>query len=194
MPGIDRSKHIIQRNGKDFVLYEGLLAEAHHRWGNAWSMEVSLVQYDGVEAILTATVTTPDNAKFSDVGDANPDNVTRNVAPHKIRMGATRAKGRALRDALNISEATVDEVSSSEEDKPKEAPPKVTQAMVNEIVTLADKIYDEKGGNLTGSDWFLKNYKGLEQYSDLTKTSAENLIRTLKSRQEKEESNANEEG
>ena len=47
---------------------------------------------------------------FTDIGDASPDNVAKHLRPHFVRMSATRASARALRRALNISEAAVEEL------------------------------------------------------------------------------------
>ena len=45
-----------------------------------------------------------------DMGDATPSNVTKKVAPHFRRVALTRAKSRALRDALNIDMVSVEEL------------------------------------------------------------------------------------
>jgi predicted component of type VI protein secretion system len=42
---------------------------------------------------------------FEGLGDANPTNVARAIAPHLIRLAETRAKARSLRDALNSGAA-----------------------------------------------------------------------------------------
>jgi hypothetical protein len=44
------------------------------------------------------------------VADATPENVGVQVCPHRVRMALTRAKARALRDALNIGMCAVEEV------------------------------------------------------------------------------------
>ena len=52
-----------------------------------------------------------DGETFTELGDASPENVKELVAPHIMRMSATRAKARALRDALNIGMCSVEELS-----------------------------------------------------------------------------------
>jgi hypothetical protein len=52
---------------------------------------------------------------FGEVGDANAANVGSRIAPHIIRMAATRAKGRALRDALALGIALAEEMGGDEE-------------------------------------------------------------------------------
>ncbi|MDP9411364.1 MAG: hypothetical protein M3P70_12885, partial [Actinomycetota bacterium] len=61
--------------------------------------------------------------RFSGIGDASPDNVGRNIAPHVIRMAETRAKARALRDAVNVGATALEELSEGD-DAPPATPPR----------------------------------------------------------------------
>lgn len=120
-----REEYMIERQGKRFVLYAGLLEEAHNR--GLRSIETELLQIPGVEngevAIVKAVVRTEDG-KFSGIGDASPENVNRSIAPHVIRMAETRAKARALRDAINVSVTAFEELGGSEGNDVAEAPAK----------------------------------------------------------------------
>jgi predicted amidohydrolase YtcJ len=106
-----REEYMIERQGKRFVLYAGLLEEAHER--GLRSIETELLQVpdqeNGEVAIARAIVRTEDG-KFSGIGDASPANVNRAIAPHVIRMAETRAKARALRDAINIGVTAFEEL------------------------------------------------------------------------------------
>ena len=106
-----REEYMIERQGKRFVLYAGLLEEAHER--GLRSIETELLQVPGTEngevAIARAVVRTEDG-KFSGIGDASPANVNRAIAPHVIRMAETRAKARALRDAINVGVTAFEEL------------------------------------------------------------------------------------
>ena len=51
-----------------------------------------------------------DGKKFSDIGDANPQNCNSKVARHLIRMASTRAKARAFRDMDNIGMTALEEL------------------------------------------------------------------------------------
>ncbi|MGI8909048.1 MAG: hypothetical protein ACR2JR_00600 [Rubrobacteraceae bacterium] len=106
-----REEYMIERQGKRFVLYAGLLEEAHER--GLRSIETELLQVPGQEngevAIARAVVRTEDG-KFSGIGDASPSNVNRAIAPHIIRMAETRAKARALRDAINVGVTAFEEL------------------------------------------------------------------------------------
>ena len=114
-----REEYMIERQGKKFVLYAGLLDEAHER--GLRSIETELLQVPTVEngeiAIVRAVVRTEDG-KFSGIGDASPENVGRNIVPHIIRMAETRAKARALRDAINVGVAALEELGGDEEAAP----------------------------------------------------------------------------
>lgn len=49
--------------------------------------------------------------RFDGIGDANPENVNSFIVPHLIRMAETRAKARALRDAVNIGVVWFEELA-----------------------------------------------------------------------------------
>ena len=110
-----REEYMIERQGKRFVLYAGLLEEAHSR--GLRSIETELLQVPGGEngevAIVRAVVRTEDG-KFTGIGDASPENVNRTIAPHVIRMAETRAKARALRDAINVGVTAFEELGGED--------------------------------------------------------------------------------
>lgn len=111
------SKWIVNLSGKEHVLYGGLLAEAHERGIEA--IETQLVQIpaeeNGHTAIARAVVRMKDGSSFAEYGDANPRNVNARIATALIRMALTRAKGRALRDAVNVGVAMFEELPGDEE-------------------------------------------------------------------------------
>jgi hypothetical protein len=109
---------MIERQGKRFVLYAGLLEEAHSR--GLRSIETELLQVpakeNGEVAIVKAVVRT-EEGKYSGIGDASPQNVNRAIAPHLIRMAETRAKARALRDAINVGVTAFEELGGPGEEE-----------------------------------------------------------------------------
>jgi hypothetical protein len=104
-------QYIIERQGRRMALYAGLLDAAHSL--GLRSIETHLVQIpeadNGDVAIVTAEVVLQQGGKFEGIGDASPENVARNIRPHLIRMAETRAKARALRDAVNVGDALSDD-------------------------------------------------------------------------------------
>jgi hypothetical protein len=118
-----REEYMIERQGKRFVLYAGLLEEAHSR--GLRSIETDLLQVpdagNGEVAIVRAVVRTEDG-KFTGIGDASPENVNRNIAPHVIRMAETRAKARALRDAINVGVTAFEELGGEDGGEVVESP------------------------------------------------------------------------
>ena len=112
-----REEYMIERGGRRFVLYAGLLEEAPAR--GLRSIETELLQVptaeNGEVAIARAVVRT-EEGKFSGIGDASPGNVGRAIAPHIIRMAETRAKARALRDAINVGVTALEELDGEPEE------------------------------------------------------------------------------
>ncbi|MDQ2731904.1 MAG: DUF3072 domain-containing protein [Armatimonadota bacterium] len=108
-----KPQFMIDRNGKMFCLYAGLLDEAHAQ--GLSSIRTQIVQIptndNGNVAIVQATVTT-EKGEFQGIGDASPQNVARAMLTCLIRMAETRAKARALRDAVNVGAAALEKLDS----------------------------------------------------------------------------------
>jgi len=129
-PKLDK-QFIKNIEGRDFVLYAGLLDLAHQK--GLLKMEVDLLQYPTQEnnnlAVSRAVATSKSGEVFIDVGDANPINCNSKVAKHLIRMASTRAKARALRDLTNIGMTALEELGDFEDvigeepQKPKKRTP-----------------------------------------------------------------------
>src|ERR687889_209160 len=115
-----RDEFLITRQGKQYVLYAGLLDEAHSRGLRGIDTELIQVPDDqnGNVAIVKATAEMEDGRHFSGIGDASPENVGRNIVPHIIRMAETRAKARALRDAVNVGATALEELSDGDDAPP----------------------------------------------------------------------------
>jgi hypothetical protein len=119
-----RDEFMITRQGKQYVLFAGLLDEAHSL--GLKGIDTDLIQIpdesNGHVAIVKATAEMDDERRFSGIGDASPDNVGRNIAPHLIRMAETRAKARALRDAVNVGATAMEELSDGDDAPPASSP------------------------------------------------------------------------
>lgn len=109
---------------KEVATYAGLLAQAHEE--GLKEISTSLVQIpapeNGMVAIVVAKVET-NRGTFTGIGDASPDNVSRKIVNHIIRMAETRAKARAIRDAVNIGVVALEELGGDDgEDNAAPAP------------------------------------------------------------------------
>ena len=110
----DRSGRVVGQ--KQVALYKGLLAKAHEDGLTRIMTHLTQVPTDenARTAIATAEVVTA-KGTFVAVGDASPENVPPHILPHLIRMAETRAKARALRDAVNIGTVSFEELDGAEE-------------------------------------------------------------------------------
>ena len=124
-----RDEFLITRQGKQYVLFAGLLDEAHARGLKGIDTELLQVPTpeNGQVAVVKATVEMsggqgqggPEGSRtFSGIGDASPENVGRGIVPHIIRMAETRAKARALRDAVNVGATALEELSDGDDAPP----------------------------------------------------------------------------
>ena len=115
------AKHIVRLGDRDYPTYPGVLAEAHER--GFLHIETELVQIPSAQNDNTAIVKAkvriilPEGGDLycEDYGDASPRNTSARVAAALIRMASTRAKGRALRDAINVGQTMLEELPDLEE-------------------------------------------------------------------------------
>ena len=126
----DRVGNVV--GSKDVVLYAGLLNQAHEE--GLLKVCTSILQIpteeNGHLAIIKAEVQTA-KGLFEAVGDACPENVDEFLAPHLIRVAETRAKARALRDAVNVGVVSYEEldgVSLNRDSSPGSGAPIATRS------------------------------------------------------------------
>lgn len=97
---------------EDIVTYKGLLSMAHD--DGLKRICTRVLQHpseeNGHTVVVHAEVETQKGI-FQGIGDANPGNVNAKIRPHLIRMAETRAKARALRDAVNIGVVSMEELA-----------------------------------------------------------------------------------
>ena len=115
---------LTDRRGKQSVLYAGLLDACHEQ--GLKSVVTTLVQIPSEAnknvAIVKATVETA-KGTFDGLGDASPANAGNVAGNALIRFAETRAKSRAMRDAVNIGmllEGDEDAEPESDAAKPRE--------------------------------------------------------------------------
>ena len=92
---------------KPFVRYAGLLQLAHAR--GLVALQEHWTCNEPELSLAHAVAVFADGRRFEGSGDASPSTVARHVAPHFRRVALTRAKARALRDALNLDLIAVEE-------------------------------------------------------------------------------------
>lgn len=145
-------RYVVNLQGKDYATYPGILSEAHRR--GLGSIETQLIQAPTDEnshvAIVKAIVKMypglggeefsdrpPPFRTFEAYGDASPTNVkSPAVRTALIRMAETRAKGRALRDAIDCGETMLEELPDEPEPAPRAQP---ARARVAEHMERAER-------------------------------------------------------
>ena len=114
----DLSPYVVNVQGKDFITFPGLLAEAHAQ--GLIAIETNLINQDLSNPVVKANVVLADEnspqkvKSFTGYGDANANNVAKKVAGALLRMAETRAVARALRFACNIDMAALEELDAEE--------------------------------------------------------------------------------
>ena len=106
------SKYIINLQGRNFVKFEGLLAEFHLNGGK--SIETIECPNSTAEEPKFKAVVKGEKGEFTGHGDASDMNVNSMIKRHKYRMAETRAIARALRWYNNIGECSIDELGGEE--------------------------------------------------------------------------------
>jgi hypothetical protein len=97
VPAAPADPYTVLLHGKSYRTVAGLLHDATELLAG---ISVEVVHVSPELAVMRATVKLKDGSIWSDVADATPSNVTKQIAPAFIRMASTRAVGRALRLAL----------------------------------------------------------------------------------------------
>jgi hypothetical protein len=193
----DRDGNVVGE--KQVVRYEGLLARAHE--DGLRSIHTELVQIpskaNGDVAVVRAVVVTG-RGTFEGIGDATPGNVHPRVAGHLLRVAETRAKARALRDAVNIGIMALEELDEVDAVDAVDDPPRVErpapQGPANgnapseprdDLMTQAQRrllfrIAAERGVATEGIAKWLEDHAGLKDIRSWSKVDASRLIERLK--------------
>jgi hypothetical protein len=98
-------------NGKETIAYAELLKIAHEEGLKSIGTQLLVTpnEENGRLAIVKAVVEV-ERGRFEGIGDADPSSVESFLAPHLIRVAETRAKARALRDAVNCGVVSFEEL------------------------------------------------------------------------------------
>jgi hypothetical protein len=135
-------KFIINLQGKQFILFEGLLNEFHKNGGKSITTEII-----STEPFIVKATAMGEKGTYTGMGDANDENTGKLVSKHKIRLAETRSIARSLRLYNDIGMCSVDELGG-EEETPKVNEMKVPVPMIcnscGEKVTEAEQKYSMK--------------------------------------------------
>ena len=104
---------VVNIKGKDFVTYAGLLDQAHQKGLISIEIIDSWVSEDMNRAWCKVRAKFKNKTKemfFDGFGSSTPENTGDMTKTHPVEMAHTRAKGRALRDFLNIGTAMLEEL------------------------------------------------------------------------------------
>ena len=133
-PDVRLNQKFVQlRQGKPFVAYPGLLDLLHQLSEGFFAIDTEVLQLPTAENNLTAVcqarvrIFDPQDADVvrrltTGIGDADPSNVSAQMKPHLLRMAETRAKARALRDAVNVGMAALEELGPDDQPERREEP------------------------------------------------------------------------
>ena len=105
-------RYVVQIQGKPFVKFAGLLDLAHTRGLQALTVDWT---YNDAELSLAHAVAVFPFGTFAESADSTPANVGKKVALHWRRLSLTRAKARALRDALGVDLVAVEELGGGDD-------------------------------------------------------------------------------
>lgn len=101
-------EYTVSIKGRTHVLYTGLVLVARSQ--GLMTLSADWTYNDADLSLAHAVCTFADGRRYEDSGDATPSNVSKGIASHFRRVALTRAKARCLRDALGISECSVEEL------------------------------------------------------------------------------------
>lgn len=109
---------IVNRQGKEFITYAGLLYIAHQTGLTSVESHPVYEDYENGRFAFRATVKGLKKVNneivemtFTDEGDASLKNVSTMIRPHVRRMASTRAIVRALRLYTNVGLTSFEELS-----------------------------------------------------------------------------------
>ena len=102
MSGIE--DYVISRRGADYVLYEGLLTEAHKQGlKGIWTHLLQTPSAENGDRAVCAAVVETHKGRFCGLGEARLAEDRSVLGRGLVGLAETRAKARALRDAVGAA-------------------------------------------------------------------------------------------
>ena len=174
--------------GRETIKAEGLTVLAHEK--GVWKFETSIIQYPSSENNFTAICKTElggydwdpitkqvREVIYTDIGDANEQNCSKNVAKSFIRMASTRSQARVLRKYTNVDVTCASEMS----DVIDTSEPQITTEQLMEIKQLIStkKMTAADFNEILQSTFHTTDFHGLtRQQGNILKTVVGNWIPT----------------
>lgn len=106
----EENTSVVNIKGKDYVTYKGLLEQAHKKGLESFEILEKNISEDMKRAWCVVRAHVKDGKYFDGIGSSTPENTGSMTQDHPVEMAHTRAKGRALRDFLNIGTAMLEEL------------------------------------------------------------------------------------
>jgi hypothetical protein len=108
---------IVNLKGNEYPRFAGVLDAATK--AGLRSLTTRIVQIPSPEnghlAVVMARAEFEDGRVFEDVGDCSPQSTSPQLAAASLRLASTRAKGRVLRDAINVGQTLLEELPDLDE-------------------------------------------------------------------------------
>jgi hypothetical protein len=110
-------RFIVSLRGRDFPQFAGVLDAATK--AGLRSLRTTVIQIPSPEnghlAVVMARAEFEDGRVFEDVGDCSPASTSPQLAAAALRLASTRAKGRVLRDSINVGQTLLEELPDLDE-------------------------------------------------------------------------------
>lgn len=114
-----KPEFIVRLKQKDYPLWAGVLDAATE--AGLKSLVTTVIQIPSPEngnlAVVMARAEFADGRVFEDVGDCSPQSTSPHLAAAALRLASTRAKGRALRDSINVGQTMFEELPDGKVDE-----------------------------------------------------------------------------
>jgi hypothetical protein len=115
---------IVHLKGKDYPVFAGVLDAATK--AGLRSLTTRIIQVPAAEnghlAVVMARAEFDDGRVFEDVGDCSPQSTSPQLASASLRLASTRAKGRVLRDSINVGQTMFEELPDMNSEDATDAP------------------------------------------------------------------------
>ncbi len=170
-----KERFVKKLQGKEFILYGGLLELSKQRGLRRITTRVIQIpaKENGMYAVVEAEVETEEGI-FKEVGDASPDSVNRAIRPHILRMASTRAKARAMRDAVGVDMVALEELGDGEIIGVEEEGDIFLQP--EDIVITFGKYVNKKLGDLLSIDRNYVEWLSMNARDSMLRDSARELL------------------